>query len=71
MQTTPPIINADTIPVGPESPTETRTMDDKNQCHQGHSETGLLRIAIALAATVVNKNDMIITIASQPKHESN
>ncbi len=56
VQTTPPITNAATIPSGPFSPTPTITTEANIKVIRVIPDTGLLpTIAIAFAATVVNK----------------
>ena len=63
VQTTPPIIRAETIPAVPFSPAATRMMDDKINVISVIPDTGFVpTIAMALAATVVNRKAIIPTI---------
>ncbi len=63
VQTAPPIINAATIPASPFKPTETKMIEEMISVINVIPETGFVpTIAIAFAATVVNKNEMISTI---------
>ena len=60
VQTIPPIINALTIPCQPFRPTATSTTDERIRVISVIPETGLEpTIAMALAATVVNRNEII------------
>ena len=65
MQTTPPITSAETIPAVPDNPTDTIMTDVRIKVISVIPETGFVpTIAIAFAATVVNRNEIIITIKS-------
>ena len=62
VQTTPPITNAATIPLVPLSPTATRITDARISVISVIPETGFVpTIAIAFAATVVNRNEIPAT----------
>ena len=62
VQTTPPINRAANIPALPFSPTATITTDARMRVINVIPDTGLLpTIAMALAATVVNRKAMIAT----------
>ena len=62
VHTTPPITNAATIPEGPFRPTATITTEAKISVINVIPDTGLVpTIAIALAATVVNRKEMPAT----------
>ena len=68
MQTTPPIINAAIIPELPFNPTEVRMIDERINVIKVIPLTGFVpTIAIAFAATVVNKNEIIRTISNPAK----
>ena len=57
VQTTPPMIRAETMPAGPLRPTATRMIEARINVIRVIPETGLVpTIAMALAATVVNRN---------------
>src|SRR5664280_1813795 len=65
VHTTPPIINAATIPELPVNPTETSITEDNISVINVIPLTGFVpTIAIAVAATVVKRNEIIITIAN-------
>ena len=65
VQTTPPMMSALTIPPGPVSPTWFRTMEESMSVISVIPETGFVpTIAVAFAATVVKRNDMIRTMRS-------
>ena len=56
MQTTPPMIRAETMPAGPLRSTATRIMEERISVIRVMPETGLVpTMAVALAATVVNR----------------
>ena len=56
VQTTPPIIRADTMPAGPFNPTATKMMEARINVMSVMPDTGFVpTIAIAFAATVVNR----------------
>ena len=62
VQTTPPITNEATMPEGPFNPTATITTDARINVIRVMPDTGLVpTIAIALAATVVNRNEIPAT----------
>ena len=62
VHTTPPITNAATIPEGPFRPTATITTEAKISVINVIPETGLVpTMAIALAATVVNRKEIPAT----------
>ena len=62
VHTTPPITNAATMPVAPFSPTATITTDARIRVISVMPDTGLVpTMAMALAATVVNRNEMPAT----------
>ena len=62
VQTTPPITNAATMPEGPFSPTATITTDARISVISVMPDTGLVpTMAMALAATVVNRNEIPAT----------
>ena len=65
VHTTPPITNAATIPVAPFSPTATMITDARIRVISVIPETGFVpTIAIAFAATVVNRNAIPATSRS-------
>ncbi len=65
VHTTPPIRRAASIPCSPFKPIATSITDEIIRVIRVIPETGLVpTIAIALAATVVKRNDPIVTIAS-------
>lgn len=65
VQTTPPIIIAAVMPSLPLSPTLTRTSELRIRVIRVIPDTGFEpTMAIALAATVVNRNEMIKTMSS-------
>ena len=60
VQTIPPMMSALTIPCQPFNPTATRTTDERINVMRVIPETGFEpTIAMALAATVVNRNEII------------
>ena len=62
VHTTPPITSAATIPSGPFSPTATMTTDARINVISVIPDTGFVpTMAIALAATVVNRKEMPAT----------
>ena len=62
VQTTPPITSAATIPPGPFRPTATITTDARISVISVMPDTGLVpTMAMALAATVVKRNEMPAT----------
>ena len=62
VQTTPPMIRAETIPAVPFSPTATKMIEAKMSVIKVIPDTGLVpTIAMALAATVVKRNAMTAT----------
>ena len=62
VQTTPPITNEATMPEGPFNPTATITTDARINVIRVMPDTGLVpTIAIALAPTVVNRNEIPAT----------
>ena len=62
VHTTPPITKAATMPEGPFSPTATITTEAKINVISVMPDTGLVpTIAMALAATVVKRNEMPAT----------
>ena len=62
VQTTPPIIRAATIPAGPRKPTATITTEARISVISVIPDTGLVpTMAMALAATVVNRKAMMVT----------
>ncbi len=68
MQTTPPIISAAIIPEVPFNPTEVRMIEDRINVIKVIPLTGFVpTIAIALAATVVNRNEIRRTISNPAK----
>ena len=63
VQTTPPIIKAETMPAVPFKPTVTKMIEDKINVINVIPDTGLEpTTAIAFAATVVNRNAITPTI---------
>ena len=64
VHTTPPITSAATMPEGPFSPTATITTEARISVINVIPDTGLVpTMAIALAATVVNRKEMPATSA--------
>ena len=62
VQTTPPMTSAATMPVVPFKPTATITTEARIKVISVIPDTGLVpTMAMALAATVVNRNEMAAT----------
>ena len=71
MQTTPPMRSAASIPALPDNPASTRNTEVRIRVIRVMPDTGLVpTVAIARAATVVNRNEMTMTTASAMKRES-